>query len=531
VTMGWEAVIGIEIHVQLRTERKLFCGDRTEFGAPPNTRVCPVCLGLPGALPTVNPEAVRLAVLTAMALGCDLAERSVWARKNYFYPDLPKGYQISQFEEPLAAGGVLRFESPQGREEEVRIRRVHMEEDAGKLVHDRFPGRTAVDLNRAGTPLVEIVTEPDLHSPEDTRAFLVQLKQILEYLEVSDCNMEEGSLRADANVSLRRVGAKELGRKTEVKNVNSFSGIERALEIEIARQRETLEAGGVVEQQTLIWDDHRGVVRPMRSKEESHDYRYFPEPDLPPLVVRTEQIESVRKILPELPLARRDRLAETLGLSRYDAGVLTQSRRTADYFEEVAAGCGDAKLAANWVMGPVQAATKAHGEDRTLQMLAPDRLVALLRLVREDVVSEAAGKKVMARMLKESTAPEDIVEREGLAQIRDAGQLDVWIRSVLEEHPGEAQRCRDGETRLLGFFVGRVMARSGGRADPKRVNEALRRALVESRASKVRDPPWDGLRRRRTDRSKRGAIPSREGRPAPHRGMEGGASCVHCSRT
>ncbi|HSG49096.1 MAG TPA: Asp-tRNA(Asn)/Glu-tRNA(Gln) amidotransferase subunit GatB, partial [Longimicrobiales bacterium] len=301
--MTWDVVIGIEIHVQLRTERKLFCGDRVVFGDAPNSHVCPVCLGLPGALPTVNPQAVRLAARTALALDCQVRSRSVWARKNYFYPDLPKGYQISQFEEPLAIEGRVAFAGPEGPRE-VRIRRIHMEEDAGKLVHDRIPGKSAVDLNRAGTPLVEIVTEPDLASPGDARAFLTTLKQILEYVDVSDCNMEEGSLRADANVSLRPSPSAPLGVKTEIKNVNSFSGIERALEIEIARQREVLESGGRIEQQTLLWDDHRGTVRPMRSKEESHDYRYFPDPDLPPLVVTTEELDATRAALPELPAAR-----------------------------------------------------------------------------------------------------------------------------------------------------------------------------------------------------------------------------------
>jgi len=322
--MTWEPVIGIEIHVQLRTSAKLFCGNAAVFGDEPNKHVCPVCLGLPGALPTTNPEAVALAVRTSLALDCTVHESSVWSRKNYFYPDLPKGYQITQFDRPLATAGVVDFDGPEG-EGSVRIRRIHMEEDAGKSLHDRVPGSTAVDLNRAGTPLVEVVTEPDLRTPADVRAFLGTLKRTLEYIDVSDCNMEEGSLRADANVSVRRRGSETLGTKTEIKNVNSFSGIERALDIEIARQIDVLEQGGTIEQESLLWDDHRGEVRSMRSKEESHDYRYFPEPDLPPLSVSAAEIEAARRALPELPRARKARLEADYSLPAYDAEVLTGS--------------------------------------------------------------------------------------------------------------------------------------------------------------------------------------------------------------
>ncbi|HUF75588.1 MAG TPA: Asp-tRNA(Asn)/Glu-tRNA(Gln) amidotransferase subunit GatB, partial [Longimicrobiales bacterium] len=351
---AWEPVIGLEVHVQLRTERKLFCGDRVVFGDEPNTHVCPVCLGLPGALPATNPEAVALAIRTALALGCTVHGWSIWARKNYFYPDLPKGYQITQLEHPIATDGVVAFEGGSGASE-VRIRRAHMEEDAGKSIHDRIRGATAVDLNRTGTPLMEIVTEPDLRSPADVRAFLGTLKQMLEYADVSDCNMEEGSLRVDANVSVRRRGARELGAKTEIKNVNSFSGVEKAIELEIDRQSGILEAGGRVEQETLLWDDHRSRLRAMRSKEDSHDYRYFPDPDLPPLVISAAAIDAARDALPELPASRRERCMVVYDLSAYDAGVLTQSRATADYFESVAEATGEAKSAANWVMGPAQA--------------------------------------------------------------------------------------------------------------------------------------------------------------------------------
>lgn len=475
--MSWEAVIGIEIHVQLRTERKLFCGNRVVFGDAPNTHVCPVCLGLPGALPTVNPEAVRLALRTALAVDCTVQGRSVWARKNYFYPDLPKGYQISQFEEPLATDGKVVFDV-EGEEHAVRIRRIHMEEDAGKLIHDRFPDATAVDLNRAGTPLVEIVTEPDLRSPAATRAFLAALKQMLEYVGVSDCNMEEGSLRADANVSLRAAGTESLGTKTEIKNVNSFSGIEKALELEIERQREVLESGGRIVQQTLLWDDHRGRIRPMRTKEESHDYRYFPDPDLPTLSVTAQEIDEVRAGLPELPRQRRERFARDHGLSEYEAGVLTQTRTTADYFEEVAEGLGDAKAAANWVMGPVQALVNERKESLDAVPVSASRLVELLTLLRDGVVSDSAAKKVLGMLAAESATAREIVEREGLVQVRDTAQLEAWVAEVVEAHPEEVERYRGGEERLLGFLVGRVMARSRGQADPRQVNELLRSTLV-----------------------------------------------------
>jgi aspartyl-tRNA(Asn)/glutamyl-tRNA(Gln) amidotransferase subunit B len=473
---GWEPVIGIEVHVQLRTAHKLFCLDRAVFGDEPNRHVCPVCLGLPGALPTTNADAVRLAVRTALALGCEVHRESVWARKNYFYPDLPKGYQITQFEHPIATDGVVDYEGAHGPAA-VRIRRVHMEEDAGKSLHDRVPGATAVDLNRAGTPLVEIVTEPDLHAPTDVRAFLTTLKQTLEYVDVSDCNMEEGSLRADANVSVRRSGDSRLGTKTEIKNVNSFSGIERALELEIARQVEVLEAGGAIEQQTLLWDDHRGRLRPMRSKEESHDYRYFPDPDLPPLTLADGLVEEIRDALPELPAARRARLVAVYALSEYDARVLTHTVAGADYFEEVAKRTGEPKLAANWVMGAAQAAMNARGQDARSFTVRPTVLAELIGLVVDGAISEAAAKTVLDAVADGEGSPRTIVEERGLQQVRDSSALEAWVREVVEAYPDEVARFGDGEKKLLGFLVGQVMKRSGGKADPHGVNELLRAEL------------------------------------------------------
>ena len=475
---SWEPVIGLEVHVQLRTERKLFCGDRVLFGAEPNTHVCPVCLGLPGALPTTNPEAVSLAVRTALSLGCTVHERSIWARKNYFYPDLPKGYQITQFEHPIATDGEVAFVGADGPAQ-VRIRRAHMEEDAGKSIHDRVPGATAVDLNRTGTPLVEIVTEPDLRSAADVRAFLVTLKQMLEYADVSDCNMEEGSLRVDANVSVRRRGARELGAKTEIKNVNSFSGVEKAIELEVGRQIEILESGGRVEQQTLLWDDHRERLRPMRSKEESHDYRYFPDPDLPPLVVPATVIEAARAALPELPAARRDRFVRAYGLSEYDAGVLTQSRATADYYEAVVGATGEPKTAANWVMGPAQALMNERKEDAGSFAVSAVALAEIVGLVGDGTISDSAGKTVLGLVAQDGGRPREIVEAHGLTQVRDDAQLEAWVTSAVADHPDEVTRYRGGEGKLLGFFVGQVMKRSAGKADPRRVNELLRKALAE----------------------------------------------------
>jgi aspartyl-tRNA(Asn)/glutamyl-tRNA(Gln) amidotransferase subunit B len=472
--MAWETVIGLEVHVQLRTRTKMFCGCRTTFGDPPNTHVCPTCLGLPGALPVPNAEAIRLASRGAIALGCTVHETSVFARKNYFYPDLPKGYQISQFDRPLATGGRVAFDSPERGRIEAGITRLHVEEDAGKLVHDRFRGKTAVDLNRAGTPLAEIVSEPDLRSAAEARAYLVTLRQILVYAGVSECSMEQGSLRVDANLSIRRPGDPTLGTKTEVNNLNSFANVERALDAERVRQTALAGRGERVAQVTLLFDAGSGQVRPLRSKEESHDYRYFPDPDLPPLVLKSEWIAEQRAALPELPEARRARLESAYGLPAYDARVLTGEIALGEYFESVVAAGAEPKTAANWVMGDVMA---SYNETGRFPVAAP-ALAALAALVRDGTVSHQAAKRIYGELAHGASGdPRGIAERLGLVQVSDQGALAGWVDEVLAAHPAEVARFRGGEAKLMGFFVGQVMKRSQGKADPKGVQPLLQARL------------------------------------------------------
>ncbi|MCE2941811.1 MAG: Asp-tRNA(Asn)/Glu-tRNA(Gln) amidotransferase subunit GatB [Gemmatimonadota bacterium] len=466
---GWSYVIGLEVHVQLLTRTKAFCGCSTDFGAAPNAHTCPVCLALPGALPVLNREAVELAVRAALAIGATVHETSVFARKNYFYPDLPKGYQISQFDRPLATGGAIDL--PDGPR--IGITRLHMEEDAGKSVHDKYAGATAIDLNRAGVPLAEIVSEPDLRTPADAGAYLRALKQVLEYTGVSDCSMEEGSLRVDANVSVRREGETGFRTKTEIKNMNSFSGVERAIEAEARRQVALYEAGGAVEPQTMLWDAARGEVRPARAKEGSHDYRYFPEPDLPPLVVTAADRARIAAALPELPAARRARFVREWGVAGRDAEVLCADRLVADYFEAVARAGGNGKAAANWVTGEVLAHLNATGTAIAAYPVTPQRLADLIALAGAGTVSASAGKQVLARMLDSGDAPAAIAEREGLVQVQDDSQLVRWIDEVLAEHPAEAARFLGGERKLQGVLVGFVMKKSKGSADPRKLNQLL----------------------------------------------------------
>jgi aspartyl-tRNA(Asn)/glutamyl-tRNA(Gln) amidotransferase subunit B len=467
--MTWEIVIGLEVHVQLATRSKMFCGCAVTFGAPPNTHVCPVCLGLPGALPIPNGHAVKLGTQAALALGSQIHKHSVFARKNYFYPDLPKGYQISQFDKPLATGGEVRFDSPERGPISVSITRLHLEEDAGKSLHDRIPGKTAVDLNRAGAPLAEIVSGPDMRSPGEARAYLVALKQILQFANISECSMEKGSLRVDANMSIRRHGETRLGVKTEVKNMNSFANVERALEAEFARQVALVEAGGTVQQVTLLFNAATGTVKPMRSKEESHDYRYFPDPDLPPLVVTSTWIDEQRRALPELPSAMRERLQREQGVSEYHAGQLTLDRSVADYFEAVVAAGAEPAKAVGWVLGD---AMTSFGEGQGFPV-EPSRLASLITLIKDGVVSQQAAKRVYQEMEKNGDAPQVIAQRLGLVQVGDTDALARWVDDVLAAHPGEMARYKGGETKLIGFFVGQVMKKSGGKADPKRVQPVL----------------------------------------------------------
>jgi aspartyl-tRNA(Asn)/glutamyl-tRNA(Gln) amidotransferase subunit B len=475
--VSWETVIGLEVHVQLRTVTKMFCGCSAKFGDPPNTNVCPVCLGLPGALPVPNEAAVRLAVRAALALDCTIHPRSVFARKNYFYPDLPKGYQISQFEEPLATDGALLIDSPERGAIAVRIKRLHVEEDAGKSFHDRVPGMTAVDLNRSGVPLVEIVSEPDLRSPQEARAYLTVLKQLLGpgYLGVSDCNMEEGSLRVDANLSIRPAGSSELRTRTEVKNMNSFSGLERALAFERDRQVAATERGEAIEQRTMLFDAARGEVRPTRSKEESHDYRYFPEPDIPPLELSDAWLVAEKQALPELPAAKRERFA-SYQLSVNEAVVVTAAASLADYYEALvkAAGTGSGKEVWNWVANDLLSLSP-DGESIPLPVSRTNEVV---QLVRAGTISRQAARRVLGEMV---TAPQEtalaIAGRLGLLQVSDAGAIEGWVRETLAAHAAEVARYKAGEPKLLGFLVGQVMKRSKGKADPKAVNAALAEVL------------------------------------------------------
>ena len=476
--MEYEPVIGLEVHAQLLTESKIFCGCSTQFGQPPNTNVCPVCMGMPGVLPVLNRRVVEFTIMTGLALGCTIHRRSVWARKNYFYPDLPKGYQISQYELPICTDGAVEIELD-GHTKRIGIVRIHMEEDAGKLIHDPAEPVSYVDFNRAGVPLMEIVSAPDIRSPEEAAAYLKELRDILVYLGVCDGNMEEGSLRCDANVSLRPVGSNELGVKTELKNMNSFRNVARALAYEIERQKAVLDSGGEISQETRLWDAASGKTMPMRGKEEAHDYRYFPDPDLLPLVIEDEWIEQIRSRLPELPGPKRRRFVEQYGIPPYDAGVLTSSRELADYFEAAVAAGAPAKQASNWIMsellGVLHAEEMALGECK----LTPEGLAELISMVEKGVISTKIGKEIFPELVSSGVSPSELVERKGLKQLSDEGAIREVLSKVFADHPKEVAQYKAGKHKLLGFFVGQVMKATRGQANPRMVNELARKMLEE----------------------------------------------------
>jgi aspartyl-tRNA(Asn)/glutamyl-tRNA(Gln) amidotransferase subunit B len=485
---AYEPVIGLEVHAQMLTTTKAFCGCSTQFGGEPNANVCPVCLGMPGTLPVLNVRVVEFIMRMGLAVGCRIAPRSVFARKNYFYPDLPKGYQISQFEEPICTGGSVSIELEDGSRKAVGITRVHMEEDAGKLIHD-MDVATLVDVNRCGVPLIEIVSEPDLRSPREAYQYLATIRQLVTYLGICDGNMEEGSLRCDANVSVRRAGETRFGTKTEVKNMNSFRNVERALEFEIRRQIQLIEDGGRVVQETLLWDAGQNVAVPMRSKEEAHDYRYFPEPDLVPVLVDEEWIARVRAALPELPAARRDRFVEELGLPRYDANVITTEKGVADYFEEALRALektgqakDNAKTVSNWVMTDVLRVLSERKGAVGSFPVSSRNLAAMIALIKNGTISGKIAKDVFEEMVRTGGEPGAIVREKGLVQVSDAGAIEAAAAAVIAANRPQVEKYLAGNAKVFGFFVGETMKLMQGKGNPAIVNDVLRKRLEALRS-------------------------------------------------
>ena len=476
--MQFEPVIGLEVHAQLKTKTKIFCNCSTSFGAPPNTHTCPICLGMPGVLPVLNKKVVEYSLRTALATNCKINRESRFARKNYFYPDLPKGYQISQYELPIADHGFLKIEV-EGRKKEIGITRIHMEEDAGKLTHDPSRPLSMVDFNRTGVPLIEIVSDPDIRSPEEAGAYLRQLRSIVRYLGVCDGNMEEGSFRCDANISIRPVGSETFGTRAELKNLNSFKHVEKALHYEIIRQREILAESGQVVQETRLWDPEKNRTTSMRSKEEAHDYRYFPDPDLLPLVIDDIWIDDVRKNLPELPDVKRRRFIKEFSLSSNVADQLTSSRQLADFFEECVRLFPDSKQVGNWIMGPLTALLNAKGKTISEPPVSAPHLAGLLQLINKGVISGKIAKTMFSEMAQTGKAPEQIVNEKQLVQVTDVSAIEEVIFKVLAACPKEVENYKKGKTKLLGFFVGQVMKETKGKANPKIVNKVLGKKLAE----------------------------------------------------
>jgi aspartyl-tRNA(Asn)/glutamyl-tRNA(Gln) amidotransferase subunit B len=479
VRTRYESVIGLEVHVQLLTGSKIFCSCSTRFGGPPNSNTCPVCLGLPGALPVLNREAVSMAMKAALALNCAVRPHSSFARKNYFYPDLPKGYQISQYEEPLAEDGWIEIDLD-GARKRIAITRVHLEEDAGKSLHEGFPDsdrNSYIDLNRSGVPLIEIVSEPDLRSPDEAYEYLTRIKTLMLYLEVSDCNMEEGSLRCDANVSVRRRGGTALGVKTEVKNLNSFRFLHKALGYEIERQIEVIESGGKITQETRLWDSREQRTCGMRAKEFAHDYRYFPEPDLLPLVVSEAWKEEVRRSLPELPEARKNRLMRQYALTEYDAAQITSSKVLANYFEETAEASGEPKLAANWILSELLHLLKEANLEVAESPVSARHLAELLALIRQGTVSGKMGKDILAQMFASRKRASEVMAEKGLEQISDPEKIGALARQIMAANPKQVEQFRKGKTATFSWLFGQVMKASGGQANPQMVQEVLKREL------------------------------------------------------